>query len=71
MADVQTVETKACMICHKRSKITIPTEALRRWNEGAFIQVAWPDSTPEEREMLITGTHPDCWDAAFPEEEDD
>lgn len=65
------VTTKPCVICERKSVITMPAEALRRWQAGEFIQVAWPDSTPDERELLMTGTHPDCWDALIPEDEEE
>lgn len=57
-----TVMTKPCIICQQRSEITLPIEALLRWESGEYIQVAWPDGTPDERELLLTGTHPNCWD---------
>lgn len=36
-------------------------------NQGAFVQDAFPDFTPEQRERIINGTHSDC--TATPEEQ--
>jgi hypothetical protein len=30
--------------------------------DGKYVQDAFPEMSPDEREMLITGTHPECWD---------
>lgn len=71
MPTMITVMTKPCMICYRRSEIKMPQDAYDRWKiKGLYIQDAWPDGSPEEREMLLTGTHPDCWDKAFPEEDE-
>jgi hypothetical protein len=45
-------------------------EGFTAWSKGEYIQVAFAHWTPEKREMLISGTHPQCWDAlTLPEEE--
>jgi hypothetical protein len=58
------------MVCKRTSVLQVPTEGLAAYNAGALIQDAFPTLTVDEREMLMTGTHPDCWDSMFPEEED-
>jgi hypothetical protein len=65
------ITTPACTVCGRTSRITMPRAAHHRWALGDFIQDAWPDSKPEEREMLMTGTHPDCWDQLVPPDEED
>jgi len=30
--------------------------------EGEFVQNVFPEMSPEDRELLISGTHPACWD---------
>lgn len=43
-----------------------------RWANGEHIQNVWPEKTPDERELLMSGIHPDCWDKMFkPQDEDD
>jgi hypothetical protein len=64
------VHTQPCMGCNKREKLTIPKAGYDAWIvEGEYIQVALPDLTPEERELILTGIHPKCWDDMFPEED--
>jgi len=47
------------------------TEAqIARWQGGEYIQDAMPQLTVDEREFIMTGTTPEEWAAAFPEEEE-
>jgi hypothetical protein len=46
-------------------------QLVERWREGELIQDVFPDMSVNDREMLITGTHPACWDKLFPGEEED
>lgn len=69
-----TFKTKPCLRCGKATVLEL-TEAeaigVRRWQQGELIQRALPDMPMEQRELLITGTHPECWKIMFPPEEDD
>ena len=38
---------------------------------GENIQIAFPDLTADQREILISGICPECWDKIFPPEEDE
>jgi hypothetical protein len=40
-------------------------EKYRRWIAGELVQRVWPHMTPDDRELLITGTHPACWEKIF------
>lgn len=62
--------TQACMFCGKASILTLDAELYARWIGGEFVQDVWPEWTAGQRELLITGTHPECWDANFTDEED-
>jgi hypothetical protein len=57
-----------CILCGKPSKVNMPDEAYIKWRNGAFIQDAWPEGTLAERETALSGTHSDCFDAAFGED---
>lgn len=59
------VQTSACINCGENSIINVPVEAWDRFSNGESIQSAWPYSTPQEREYLLTGTHPECWEEIF------
>ena len=56
------VLTPACGICGEASAVEVDEAALARREAGAKIQDAFPDMTPAEREVLVTGTHPACYD---------
>ena len=62
--------TKECPHCGNLSHIQIDAVSYKRWKSGEFIQVVWPDSTPDWRELLKTGIHSKCWDEIFMEDED-
>lgn len=41
------------------------TRLNNRFASGELIQDILPAMSLEQREMIITGTHPECWDAMF------
>lgn len=46
------------------------TEQFIAWHEGMLIQDAMPDATADQREFLISGCTPSCWESMFPTEEE-
>lgn len=69
-ANLITLETRRCMSCHETGTVTVDKTQLEAYNAGAFIQDAFPDLSPGEREQLLTGTHSECWDKMFSYMED-
>lgn len=71
--DNKTVEV-VCQVCKKPKQIELGVVGLERLKNGdMLIQRAIPHVAPELREMLISGTCPDCFKAmfaAFEEDED-
>jgi hypothetical protein len=66
------VTTPPCPCCHKTSELEVEEAEFRLWRAGLIhVQDAFPNMSVDNRELLMTGTHPDCWDAMFGEEEDD
>jgi hypothetical protein len=65
MTDTINVITGSCPVCGLRSKLEVPTDEYTAWRRGTLIQKAMPSLNRDERELLITGTHPACWAAAF------
>lgn len=66
--------SRVCPFCHGISIIDFPGPAIqgiRRWRAGEPIQQALPLLTPAEREQLLTGIHPVCWEASLLPEEDE
>lgn len=62
--------TKPCQVCSETSEFELDTEKLRQWEGGAFAQDVFPEMSAAEREQLISGTHPACWDELFGEEDE-
>ncbi len=45
--------------------VTLDNDKLARYKAGELVQRVWPEMSTDERELLITGTHPACWSAMF------
>jgi hypothetical protein len=43
-------------------ELDITEEQIRKYQEGALIQNAFPNLTADEREFIMTGITPDEWD---------
>lgn len=59
------VKTKKCQFCGKTGEVEVNEVQWQRYMSGMHIQDAFPGMPAGERELLITGTHSDCWDALF------
>lgn len=46
-------------------------QEFERFKLGEHVQNIFPQRSNDERELLITGTHPECWDTMFPKEDED
>lgn len=60
-----------CPICRNFTIITVKTVDFVLWMDGENAQKAFPYLSPNEREALISGICPDCWDKMFSEEDDE
>lgn len=60
-----------CPLCKKEHQVIVDKhDWIAYKTKGKLCQDAFPYLSPCEREMLITGTCPECWDTLFkPEEE--
>jgi hypothetical protein len=38
---------------------------MRWYNGDGLIQEIWPNLTGDERELIMTGIHPECWNRMF------
>lgn len=53
-----------CPQCKRYSVVTLNgTQYHRFWVQGQHVQTVFPELGAAERELLITGVHPECWDA--------
>lgn len=61
---------KKCWFCGKNSVVGIEYDEADRYyewaNEHKKIQDVFPDISPNIRELLISGTHSECWDRTYP-----
>lgn len=59
-----------CSFCGKTVILTVPASGLQAWQCGTLIQEAFPELTPAERELMISGMCGECWKKNFGEEEE-
>lgn len=61
-----------CIQCDEPQRMEANADGYIEWHYGdEYIQDAMPELSPDEREMLISGVCPKCWDKMFPKEESD
>ena len=70
MSETIVVKTKTCTVCGEYEVWSLDRKAVESWQAGEYIEIAFPEMSMEDREVLITGTHPACWDKLFPEEDE-
>lgn len=67
-----TVITNTCPVCGHPGRVTgVDPAALNRWLAGAHIQDVMPKLSVADRELLMSGTHDDCFDSLFPPDEEE
>ena len=59
------VRTRPCPYCRRSSLVEVDGDRFEAWQNGMKVQDAFPDKSADERELLMTGTHTECWDAMF------
>lgn len=62
--------TKQCPWCSKLSTVTVDSEQYRKYDGTQPIQVAFPDLSNDDREILLTGICCECWDTLKGPDED-
>ena len=60
-----------CPFCGHANEVEVNEADYWDWQDGELAQNAFPYLSAEEREMLISGICPDCWNKTFGEEEDE
>lgn len=64
--------TKRCPHCKEVSVFALDKQEYEQlFIKNGFIHDVFPHLTPEEREVMISGTHPDCWIEMFGYPDDD
>jgi hypothetical protein len=59
-----------CVSCLNIQTILVDMSDVRTWQEGELIQNAIPYLTAGERELMISGMCPICWNDTFSIEND-
>jgi hypothetical protein len=62
LAPQTVIVSNRCVFCSTEHQIELDRTRYNRWVAGGHIQVVFPTMTPSQREVLISGTCPDCWD---------
>ena len=61
----------ACPFCGHANEVEVNEIDYLDWQDGMLVQNAFPYLSANEREMLISGICPTCWEKMFPPEEDE
>ena len=69
-AQAETIN-KRCFHCGDTSFIQLNISDLNRYQSGSYAQDAFPYLTAEQQEIIISGTHPECWNELFGKDEED
>lgn len=63
------IQTPLCPVCGQKGEVGITNADIAnflRWDVSEItVQEAFPNMPTEKREQLISGTHPECWDALW------
>lgn len=60
-----------CPICHTSHNIEVEENDYLDWCEGKPTYDSFPYLSANDREMLITGVCPTCWDEMMPGDDDE
>ena len=60
-----------CPFCGRGHEVEVNESDYWDWDDGVHVQDAFPYLSAGEREMLVSGICPDCWDKMFGQEEDE
>ena len=56
-----------CRSCGKQHVVRVSVDGFAKWKNGMNIQEALPKVSASDRELLISGICPTCWDKMFAE----
>lgn len=63
------VKCPPCIVCGGMSRVEVEESDFYAWKGGALAQYAFPYLSDDAREVLISGTHPGCWNSFIGEVE--
>lgn len=63
---------RTCMHCDNTTEFSLSRKQYNEYIvERKYVQDVFPELSKEEREVIISGTHPECWNAMFQYDEED
>jgi hypothetical protein len=69
--DMVLLTTRNCIECNHPGQVRVPRLEYQAWRDGGLIQDAMPSLSAAERELIISGTHGECYDKIFDADEED
>lgn len=61
-----------CPFCSGLNNLKLQgNQYFAHFQKGEFVQHAFPQLDAGDRELILTGSHPECWDKAFKDSEDE
>lgn len=54
--------TFRCPVCKETDTTEVPASVYSRVMGGMAVQLAWPNSTADQREPFVSGMHGKCFD---------
>ena len=71
MLAMTSVVAVPCRQCKEATDLTVNIEGFIAWQGGELIQNALPELNADQRELLISGICPKCWEQMFPSDEEE
>jgi len=63
------VQTPRCLVCNETSVVELEDDEYKALGKDMLIQHALPNRDADFRELIMTGSHPKCWNKMFSDEE--
>ena len=67
----EVIVVTACPFCGHANEIAVNESDYWDWQDGELVQNAFPYLSADEREALISGICPKCWDSMFGQSDED
>lgn len=61
---------RECVFCKQVKRVLVTGQGLWAWEHGEFVQKAFPDLDPGDRELLVSGVCDPCFNDATQEPEE-
>ena len=63
--------SKICPMCEKTHTVEVDRQKYEQWHSGKLlVQEAFPELTPDQREILQTGIDGECWKRLWADEDE-